>query len=311
MKHLNFLLLFLISSIVHAAPPLSFVILGSSGSQSDTVIRYFEPMLKTTFNRDIVVESKPGGNGIIGMDYVRQKPADGNTVLVGNSALAFIDAQSSEHTELKNFVPLVGFTNAPAQILVSGKSSIFTINDLIKLHKTKKPVFCASVNPTTLMIIKTLSTSLDISCEVIGYKNLSELALNLSSNMLDYTVSGAGNMGTEGLITSGMLRPIAIISHVRNSAHPGVQTTVEAGYNVPEEFTWTGFFVRRDMPENIKVDLIEKLTTLLGTAQAKAYENDRGGVKLFPKTSAELQEILMQEKHDISKYLNLGTVHDF
>ena len=65
--------------------PLRIVVPFVPGGPPDTVSRLILPKLSELLGQPIVVENKPGAGGTIGADFVAKQPADGYTLLFGNS----------------------------------------------------------------------------------------------------------------------------------------------------------------------------------------------------------------------------------
>jgi tripartite-type tricarboxylate transporter receptor subunit TctC len=301
-----FLALSLISNIAYAQT-VSFVTLAGPGSQSDTAMRYFLPLLSMVFSKDsnLIIENKPGANGLVGMNYVKQKPADGNTILIGNTSVSFLSATKSKSTDIDpiaDFEPLYGLANPPGVILVSSQSGVTNFKEFLNLVKTKKKVLGGSISIVGDLIFKELDNELNIKTDIVNYKQASEMVINLASNLIDYTISGAGNAASQGLIDSGKLIPIAVLSDKRVDMLPNVPTLKELGYTNPvETFSWTAFFVLKSTPADVKASLTKRIKFIIESESGKKYEKMPGSPKLFHIDSKGIDEMLKREVNAIKK----------
>src|SRR5260221_11004258 len=65
--------------------PVRLIVTYPPGGSSDLMARVFGARLSQVWGQQVIVESKPGAAGAIGMDYAAKQPADGYTFGIGNS----------------------------------------------------------------------------------------------------------------------------------------------------------------------------------------------------------------------------------
>ncbi len=66
--------------------PIKAIVPFAPGSATDTIGRTFAAKMSEELGQTIVIENKPGVNGMLGADAVAKSPADGYTILVGNNS---------------------------------------------------------------------------------------------------------------------------------------------------------------------------------------------------------------------------------
>ena len=72
--------------------PIRLVVPGGSGSGSDLVARAMARELGKALQQPVIVEDKPGANGIIANEIVAKAAADGHTLLLGNASSISVNA---------------------------------------------------------------------------------------------------------------------------------------------------------------------------------------------------------------------------
>ena len=72
--------------------PLKIVVPTSPGSGSDTTARYFGEQLAAALGQPVVVDNKPGANGVLAAMVVKQAPADGYTLFLGTNTHMAVNA---------------------------------------------------------------------------------------------------------------------------------------------------------------------------------------------------------------------------
>lgn len=247
-----------------SAAPLGILTTSGPGSMSDTAVRYIQPLLERELNRRVFVENRPGALGLIGFNEYMQRPADGNTLLVGGTQIAYI-AKTRPNLRfdlMGDLEPLYGLSQAPQQILVPANSPVRSYKDLEVLYRNKGTLHGGSSHPSTQLSMKLLDEVNRATTTVVNYKQPGQLASELVSGIIDYTISAVGNAATDGFVQSGQLRSVGILRDL------GV-----------EEFSWTGFFINKNTPERVKnqmrlaIERVMKSPEMQGFHQQTLLEN--------------------------------------
>ena len=66
--------------------PIKAIVPFAPGSATDTIGRTFATKMSEELGQAIIIENKPGVNGMLGADAVAKAPADGYTILVGTNS---------------------------------------------------------------------------------------------------------------------------------------------------------------------------------------------------------------------------------
>src|SRR5215208_5827856 len=96
--------------------PIHLIVPYAPGGSSDFMARLFAKKLSENMNHSWVVDNKPGGNTIIGADYIAKSKPDGYTLyLIGeltHSALAPLNAKLP-FDPIKDFAPVSNLIESP------------------------------------------------------------------------------------------------------------------------------------------------------------------------------------------------------
>src|SRR2546422_6913903 len=85
----------------YPAKPVKLIVTYPPGGSSDLMARVFGQKLGEVWGQTVIIESKPGAAGSIGMDFAAKQAPDGYSFVVGN-------IRSEEHTsELQSRLHLV------------------------------------------------------------------------------------------------------------------------------------------------------------------------------------------------------------
>ena len=104
--------------------PIRLIATQGAGSATDTVGRYYADKLARALGQTIVVENRPGGANLLGMEAAARAPADGYNFLLGTSASFTTNVylfKSLPYDPIKDFVPVAMLTKPGFTVAVHAK----------------------------------------------------------------------------------------------------------------------------------------------------------------------------------------------
>ena len=119
---------------------IRLVVPSSAGGGTDVLARTLAEKLAQRLGQPVVVENKPGANGIIGAELVAHAPADGYTLLVSaNNAMAANVSlyRKLSYDPVRDFTPIAMLISSPLVLVVNGSSPVKSVPDLIALARSK------------------------------------------------------------------------------------------------------------------------------------------------------------------------------
>ena len=125
MLRFYFLMLVFVSSSVVAqafpSKPVRLIVTYPPGGSSDLMARVFGQKLSEVWGQQVIIESKPGAAGSIGMEFSARQPADGYTFVVGNIGPAAVNPLLSKvpYSMEKDFVPVSLISMGPNVLVVN------------------------------------------------------------------------------------------------------------------------------------------------------------------------------------------------
>ena len=134
----RFLLLFLTLicsaafSQTYPSRPVKLIVTYPPGGSSDLMARVFGQKLSEVWGQQVIIESKPGAAGSIGMEYAARQPADGYTFVVGNIGPAAVNPLLSKvpYSMEKDFVPVSLISTGPNVLVVN---TAWQVNSLAEI----------------------------------------------------------------------------------------------------------------------------------------------------------------------------------
>src|SRR5687767_15484817 len=134
-------LLALVSTVSFAqafpAKPVKLIVTYPPGGSSDLMSRVYGAKLAELWGQQVVIESKPGAAGSIGMDFAAKQPNDGYTFVVGNLGPVAVNPLLSPvpYNIEKDFVAVSQISQGPNVLVVRADSEFKSLKDIIEYAK--------------------------------------------------------------------------------------------------------------------------------------------------------------------------------
>lgn len=137
MKRIAVLILVMLLALGCTATPISGVVQWGAGGGTDTLMRPLCALAEQQLDRTITMRNMTGGTGTVATQYVYDKAADGDTLLLGAENPALYDALSLSDLTYADFdcILLVGCESVG--IVVQGDSPYATIDALLAAAKAQ------------------------------------------------------------------------------------------------------------------------------------------------------------------------------
>ncbi|WBX87790.1 Bug family tripartite tricarboxylate transporter substrate binding protein [Achromobacter mucicolens] len=289
----------------YPAKPVTIIVPYAPGGQGDVFARILAERLGTEFKQTFIVENRPGASGAVGSRIVLRAPADGYTLLLGQTGEIAVNPyamKSLGYDPLREFAPVILVGDSPLVLVVPEKSPHADLAALIAAARAKPDAIAyASSGTATPGHLAAAALALGTQTRMIHapYKGAGQAMSDLLGGHVDCFFSSASAAMPH--INSGRLRALAVSSRERLSILPKVPTISEA--TVPDfQFSlWGGVFAPAQTPSAVVEQLNAKLNAILAEPAIKSrLEGDGAAVR--PNTSQEFTAFVRSEA---AKYQNL------
>ena len=280
--------------------PIRFVTGNAPGGGTDTLARTIAAKLGERLGQPVIVENKPGANGIIASEYVAKSSPDGYLLLVGTDGQMVYNVglyDKLPYDPVTDFAPITRFSSTPLMIVVHPSVPAKSIKELVALAKTKPgELFYASGAPVFRVATELFNAQAGIKLVHVPYKGAAPAI----------TATVAGNLGIATVsvgpllpqLRGGTLRALAVTSSKRIALLPDIPTMAESGFPGFHVAPWTGLFAPAATPRSVVDKLNREINTVLELDEIKTSLNRRGVVP-DGTTPDELAALL---KADLAKW---------
>jgi tripartite-type tricarboxylate transporter receptor subunit TctC len=234
--------------------PIRLVVPFPAGGGTDIITREVANKL-TGSGYTFVVDNKPGSGGNLGVDAAAKAPADGYTLVMGqtsNLAISPTLYPKLPYDPLKDLTPVSLVASSPLVIVASANSPFHTLADVVKEAKAHPGSinFASSGNGTVAhLAAESFQRVAGIKLTHIPYKGASQGATDVISGQVQLYVSSIPTL--IGHIQGGKMRAIAVTSLKRVDDLPQVPTIAESGYKGFEAVTWFGVLGPAHLPKDV------------------------------------------------------------
>jgi tripartite-type tricarboxylate transporter receptor subunit TctC len=245
---------------------IKFVVVYPPGGASDVTARLIGAKLTESLGQSVVIENKPGANGILAMEYVAKSAPDGYTLLMANlgpNAINPVVYKKLPYDAIKDYAAITLTTIVPQIVVVTPTLPIKSIAELIAHAKANpdKVTFASAGNGASNHLSgELLNAMAGIKMQHIPYKGDAPSIVDVMSGTVNVALPTA--VAVMSQVKSGKLRAIAVTSAKRLPSLPDVPTVAETlpGY---EAVSWGGVMAPAGTPPEIIAKLNSEINRII------------------------------------------------
>ncbi|WP_319824012.1 tripartite tricarboxylate transporter substrate binding protein [Thalassovita sp.] len=265
-----------------AAEPIRLIVPYNAGGLLDGLVRQMSESMSAELGQPVIVENKPGSNGIIGASYVAKSKPDGLTYLVGATGPLSLNVLLRESLPFKmeDFEPVGTMFSGPLTVTVPASMGINTLDELKAFAQSSdKPLRYAMLGPgsVTHLFGMVLQDVLGTELVPVAYKANPEMIVDQIGGLVELNFSTP--ISLVKYVDSGDLKIIAISTNERMERFPELPSVTELGYPQLISSFWFGLVAPAGTPQAEKdrvstalqnavgrPEIIEKMTNVGMTA---------------------------------------------
>ncbi|HEY8359571.1 MAG TPA: tripartite tricarboxylate transporter substrate binding protein [Ramlibacter sp.] len=282
------------SALAQAFPnkPIKAIVPFAAGSATDQIGRAFANEMSKTLGQPIIVENKPGVNGMLGAADVAKATPDGYTILIGtnstNAALKSLMKQLPYNQDTA-FAPLGYLGSVPLIVAVNNDVPAKNLRELIDMAKAKPDtVTFASASTSQLVSTEMLASMAGVKMTNVPYKSGPAAMTDLIGGQVNMFTADFAVMLPQ--VKGGKVRGLAVTSTKRSAAIPELPTVNEAlGLKDYELIAYFAMFA----PAGTPADVVAKLNSAINAAANSKELQDKFapiGFVVEPGTPQQLAE---------------------
>ena len=254
--------------------PVRMIVAVPPGGPADTLARLVAPKLSDSLGQTVVVDNRPGANGIIAYDMTARAPADGYTFTAVAAGVVINPSlyRKVPYDPFKDFVPLTLGITVPNILVVHPGVPVKSVKELIAHAKAQggKLAFASAGNGTSgHLALELFRLTAGIDVVHVPYKGGGPALAEVLGGQVQALFSIA--LAATPHVKAGRLRALGITSAKRSSVAPDLPTVAEAG-GMPgfEVIGWFGWLGPAGMPRPIVQRLNKELVAALRSRDVRS-----------------------------------------
>jgi tripartite-type tricarboxylate transporter receptor subunit TctC len=281
----------------HAQPqdwpqrPVRFILPFGPGSAADTVARVIGEDLAGRWGKPVVVENRPGADGLLAINAV-VGAKDDHTVLVSSTG-SFL-AHPYMHKKLdydidRDLTPIGRIVDTLLIVAVPADLPVSNLKEFVALARSKPDLNLAASPGVTEFAVDAFLKGEALKTVRVPYKNLGDAARDLSEGRVHFILTSYAVV--RPFVQSGKVKIIAAGTRERSPLVKDVPSIPESGYPLLAAETSTALFGGPNMPAALRKKIADDMMAAL--KEPKVRERVAlTGQDIAPSGPDELTQIL-------------------
>ncbi|MEO7728178.1 MAG: tripartite tricarboxylate transporter substrate binding protein [Burkholderiales bacterium] len=232
----------------------------TAGGAVDIVARAIAQKLTETWGQQVIIDNRPGANGIIGMEAVAKSKPDGYTLAAPFTSVLTINPfvyKTLPYDTFKDFAPVMQSVANVIVLVVHPSLPVRSVKDLVALGKSRPGDLIYGsfgVGNLTHLAGELLRIETGLKMVHVPYKGETPAVTDLIGGQ--YVLLFSTSAGVKAHIQEGRLRLLATGGEKRAAAYPHAPTMAEAGYPGAGVTGWSGLV----MPAGTPPEIVQKFS---------------------------------------------------
>ncbi len=296
----------------YPSKPVKFISPYAPGGGTDIIARTLAQKLTENLGRQVVVENRPGGGGIVGTEAAAKSPPDGYTILLGSKGPLTVNPAlhaKLPYDTLRDFAPISLVSIVPAMLAVHSSLPVKSVKELVALAKARpgELTFSSSgIGGSGHLSGELFAAMAGAKMVHVPYRGTGPATTAVLSG--EVTLSFGNMVALQPQVQAGRLRALAVTSAKRTSAAPQLPTVAEAGLPGYEYVTWYGVLAPAGTPKEIIGKLNAELVKIARQPDMRERLTGEGG-EVVGSTPEEFAAYLKTELVNSAKLVKMANVH--
>jgi tripartite-type tricarboxylate transporter receptor subunit TctC len=244
--------------------PVRLVVGFAAGSGADAITRVIADGLSKQLGQPIVVDNKPGADGILAAQAVASARPDGYTLLMGtNTAMVAVPSlrPNPPYDPFKAFTPISSAGQFSMFLVVPAGLPVKSVNELLSMVAAKPGAYnsASSNSAAELAMLQLLGNERKVVNA--RYKGDMQAITDLLGGQI-HMMFTTGTLAP-GFVKDGRIRALVTLQPERSALLPDVPTAAELGFGKLTITPWAGFFGPAGLPAEITERLSAELQATL------------------------------------------------
>ena len=292
--------------------PIRFILPFAAGGAGDIMMRPLAQKMTEQWRQSVVLDSRSGASGAVGLQIAAHASADGYTLAMGTASTHAINPalhRDLPYDAIRDFAAIASLISIPNVLVAHPSVPARSLYELIQLARARPGQLSYASNGTGTsahMAGEMLARAADIKLLHVPYKGAGIGVIDVLGGHVQLLFGGIPT--TLPHVQSGKLKSLAVTGLQRSTAAPTVPTVAESGYPGFEVVQWFGAFAPAKTPR----DIVLKVNAEINRAMALPEMRDayaRQGFDIRLSTPEAFAEYVKAELSKWSRVVKEAGIH--
>lgn len=258
--------------------PIRLIIPMAAGGATDILVRSLTPKMTDLLGQQIVVDNRPGANGVIGDEMAIRAAPDGYTLHANALAIAINPSLYQLNYDItRDLAPVTELASIDLVLGVYPGIPVKTVAELIALARAqpgKLNYASFGIGSISHIAGEMFKQASDTKIVHIAYKSSPQAVQETIAGQTQLVIGGTSYMLPQ--VRAGRLRGIAIGSLRRSPLAPEIPTVSESGLPGYDVTAWFGMWVPAKTPRAIVARVNDVVVKVLNHPDVRAHVEGQG-----------------------------------
>jgi len=298
--------LLLPASALAQEAPLRIIIPQPPGGATDILARLLQEPLSRELGRGVVIENRPGANGIVAVNALRQSRPDGGAILLGGVSLFSFNPvlyPSLPYDPWRDFSWIAPIANTPFVIVAGRRSGITSMAQLVERARAQPERLTfgsAGIGNSTHLAMEMVAERAGIRLTHVPFNGSAPALTSVIAGDTDSMLNPLGS--TLPAIEGGHVMALATLGAERSPALPQVPTLRETGLADVTMPGWYAFVGPAGMSPAV-VERINAATRAVVDSAAIQQRLREAVLEPLPGTALAIQARAQSESSEMAEFI--------
>jgi tripartite-type tricarboxylate transporter receptor subunit TctC len=276
--------------------PVKLILPLGPGSGTDTIARLFADRLSTRWGKPVVVENKPGGDGIIAITAFLQANDDHTLLFTATSAFT---GHPYLHDKLpydpRALVPAARVADTLVVLAVPESLNVKTVKELVDMARAQPgKLNAASITGLLDLVFNGFLKSQKLDIAKVPYRDPVQALNDLGEGRIQMLMTSITIVRAQ--VQAGRVRMLALTNAKSSSIAPNIPSVVEAGFPDLNVDGLVGFFTTKETPPSVREQIANDIRALVDADPQIAPRLAAAGQVVNPGSPAQFAAAIDEQK---------------
>jgi tripartite-type tricarboxylate transporter receptor subunit TctC len=276
--------------------PVKLILPLGAGSGTDTIARLFADRLSARWGKPVVVENRPGGDGIIAITAFLQANDDHTLLFTATSAFT---GHPYLHQKLpydpQALVPAARVVDTLVVVAVPEATKIGSVKELVDRARAEPgKLNAASITGLLDLVFSGFLKSANLDIAKVPYRDPVQALNDLSENRIQVLMTSITIVRAQ--VQAGRVRMLALTNSKPSAIAPNLPTVIEAGFPDLTVDGLAGFFTIRNTPASVRERIAGDVRAIVDGDPQITQRLAAAGQVVNPGTPAEFAASIDRQK---------------